>query len=149
MERDARTARGARPVVLTSVRTGDGIQSVAEWVSRRVAEWATAPARQPPGARVRSDDTRGLHGTARISAVADSGATVLPVLHGDGPFDPRRVAPRDGRVRVCIVGVMSGPHNGDRLRIEVAVGQVPTCGSPPPPPPSPGPAPRQHPRPWN
>ncbi|MEU0571785.1 urease accessory protein UreD [Nonomuraea sp. NPDC005983] len=63
-----------------------------------------------------------LHATARITAVADAGATRCTVLHGDGPFDPRRLRPRGGRARVCVLGAMSAPHNGDRLRIEVVVG---------------------------
>ena len=79
--------------------------------------------RRSPGLH---DDTRdGLHslvGTARITAIADSGATRLSDLHGDGPFDPRRLRPRSGQARVCIVGAMNAPHNGDRLRIEVTVG---------------------------
>ena len=44
MERDAKTARGTRPVVLTSVRTDGGIQPVAEWISHRLAEWTTTQA---------------------------------------------------------------------------------------------------------
>lgn len=44
MERDARAARGGRPVVLTSVRADDGIGPVADWVGRRVAEWASTRA---------------------------------------------------------------------------------------------------------
>src|SRR6266545_6902288 len=36
MERDAKTARGTRPVVLTSVRAEGGSQPIAEWVSHRV-----------------------------------------------------------------------------------------------------------------
>jgi urease accessory protein len=42
MERDAKTARGTRPVVLTSVRAEGGSQPIAEWVSRRITEWTTA-----------------------------------------------------------------------------------------------------------
>jgi urease accessory protein len=36
MERDARTARGSLPVVLTSVRSDHGIEPVADWIRHRV-----------------------------------------------------------------------------------------------------------------
>jgi urease accessory protein len=62
-----------------------------------------------------------LRATARIVATAAAGATRLAVLHGDGPFDPRRLRPRAGQARVCVVSAMSAPHNGDRLRVEVIV----------------------------
>ncbi|MER6944721.1 urease accessory protein UreG [Nonomuraea sp. NPDC000554] len=42
MERDAKAARGTRPVVLASIRADDGVRPVADWVTRRVAEWAAA-----------------------------------------------------------------------------------------------------------
>ncbi len=80
---------------------------------------APTPTCRPPGPH---DSPDGLHGTARITAVAESGTTRLPDLHGDGPFAPRRLPPRDGQARVCIVSAMSAPHNGDRLRIEVTLG---------------------------
>ncbi|NDU72368.1 urease accessory protein UreG [Actinomadura sp. DSM 109109] len=38
MERDARTARGPLPVVLTSVRTGRGIEPVTDWIRARLAD---------------------------------------------------------------------------------------------------------------
>lgn len=63
-----------------------------------------------------------LDGTVRITAVADSGATHLLDLRGDGPLEPRRLRPRDGQARVCVVGTMNAPHNGDHLRIDVTVG---------------------------
>ncbi|MGI5419599.1 urease accessory protein UreG [Actinomadura luteofluorescens] len=44
MERDARAARGSLPVVLTSVRAEGGIEPVADWVRRRLAEHAPARA---------------------------------------------------------------------------------------------------------
>lgn len=44
MERDAKTARGTRPVVLTSVRAEGGIEPVAAWVGHHVTEWNTAQA---------------------------------------------------------------------------------------------------------
>ncbi|GAA2285239.1 urease accessory protein UreG [Actinomadura luteofluorescens] len=44
MERDARSARGSLPVVLTSVRAEGGIEPVADWVRRRLAEHAPARA---------------------------------------------------------------------------------------------------------
>ncbi|GAA0269295.1 urease accessory protein UreG [Actinomadura nitritigenes] len=44
MERDAESARGSLPVVLTSVRADHGIDPIADWVCRRLAEQATARA---------------------------------------------------------------------------------------------------------
>jgi urease accessory protein len=60
---------------------------------------------------------------ARIGAVRDrSGGTALPVLAGAGPLALRRTrATRSGEVRVTVVGAMSAPLGGDRLRIEVDV----------------------------
>ncbi|TDE53226.1 urease accessory protein UreD [Nonomuraea mesophila] len=60
----------------------------------------------------------GLHATARIRANRTDGTTVLPVLAGDGPFDLRRTRAHGDQARVCIVGTMSAPLGGDRLRIE-------------------------------
>ncbi|MGV9777276.1 urease accessory protein UreD [Streptosporangium sp. NPDC003464] len=62
----------------------------------------------------------GVHATARIRAARAGGTTVLPVLAGDGPFDLRRGHAHGDRARVCILGVMSAPLGGDRLRIEAA-----------------------------
>jgi urease accessory protein len=62
--------------------------------------------------------TRGVRATARILATADGGVS----LHGDGPFDLRRLRPNGRQERICVVGAMSAPHNGDRLRIEAAAG---------------------------
>jgi urease accessory protein len=42
MERDAKTARGSLPVLLTSVKGKDGGRAVADWVSHRLAEWNTS-----------------------------------------------------------------------------------------------------------
>lgn len=62
--------------------------------------------------------TRGVRATARILATADSGVS----LHGDGPFDLRRLRSDGRRERICVVGAMSAPHNGDRLGIEAVAG---------------------------
>ncbi|MEV4017258.1 urease accessory protein UreD [Nonomuraea angiospora] len=59
-----------------------------------------------------------MRATARIRATRVQGATVLPVLAGDGPFDLRRARPHGDQARVCILGAMSAPLGGDRLRIE-------------------------------
>jgi urease accessory protein len=61
---------------------------------------------------------------ARIRAARDrSGGTALPVLAGSGPLALRRTrAARRGEARVTVVGAMSAPLGGDRLRIEVDVG---------------------------
>ncbi|WP_329128836.1 urease accessory protein UreD [Streptomyces sp. NBC_01476] len=63
---------------------------------------------------------RAVAAVARIRAVADGhGGTALPVLAGDGPLAVRRT--RGGAV--SLVGAMSAPLGGDRLRIEAEVGQ--------------------------
>ncbi|MEU7642976.1 MULTISPECIES: urease accessory protein UreD [unclassified Streptomyces] len=67
----------------------------------------------PPAA-----DTVGVRATARIAATAAEGATRITTLDGDGPFELRRLRPRGGWARVIIVGAMSAPLGGDRLRIE-------------------------------
>ncbi|MFE8914898.1 urease accessory protein UreD [Streptomyces globisporus] len=61
----------------------------------------------------------GVRATARVTASARGGATVLPVLDGDGPFELRRLRSRGAEARVCVVGAMSAPLGGDRLRMEV------------------------------
>ncbi|MEU0098017.1 urease accessory protein UreD [Streptomyces sp. NPDC006267] len=65
----------------------------------------------------------GVRATARITAAARGGATVLPVLDGDGPFELRRLRSRGSEARVCVVGAMSAPLGGDRLRIEATAQQ--------------------------
>ncbi|KAB2589668.1 urease accessory protein UreD [Streptomyces arboris] len=65
----------------------------------------------------------GVRATARITAAARSGGTVLPVLDGDGPFELRRLRSRGSEARVCVVGAMSAPLGGDRLRIEATAQQ--------------------------
>ncbi|MER6120054.1 urease accessory protein UreD [Streptomyces sp. NPDC001743] len=66
-----------------------------------------------------------VRATARISAVRDGrGATTLPVLESDGPLALRRTrAALPGAARVTVVGAMSAPLGGDRLAIEVRIGQ--------------------------
>ncbi|MEU0479810.1 urease accessory protein UreD [Streptosporangium sp. NPDC006013] len=59
-----------------------------------------------------------MRATARIRATRAGNTTVLPTLAGDGPFDLRRARPHGDQARVCILGVMSAPLGGDRLRIE-------------------------------
>ncbi|MEV5597528.1 urease accessory protein UreD [Streptomyces sp. NPDC052496] len=65
----------------------------------------------------------GVHATARISAASRGSTTVLPVLDGDGPFELRRLRSRSAEARVCIIGAMSAPLGGDRLRIEATAQQ--------------------------
>ncbi|GAA3088954.1 urease accessory protein UreD [Streptomyces rectiviolaceus] len=67
--------------------------------------------------------TIGVRATARIMAAAGGGTTTLPVLDGDGPFELRRLRSRRNEARVCIVGAMSAPLGGDRLRIEATAQQ--------------------------
>lgn len=64
----------------------------------------------------------GVHATARIRAARAQGTTVLPVLAGDGPFDLRRARSDGDQARVCILGAMSAPLGGDRLRIKATAG---------------------------
>lgn len=60
---------------------------------------------------------------ARVRAVrGGSGGTVLPLLAGSGPLALRRTrAACAGWARVTVVGAMSAPLGGDRLRIDVDV----------------------------
>jgi urease accessory protein len=69
-------------------------------------------------------NARAVHALARIGAVADGrGGTVLPVLVGDGPLAVRRTrGGSGGAAEVTVVGAMSAPLGGDRLRIEAAAG---------------------------
>ncbi|MEV0600039.1 urease accessory protein UreD [Streptomyces sp. NPDC050315] len=76
-----------------------------------------ASAAVPPAARQ-------LRATARITATTDPyGVTRLPVLDGDGPLALRRLRSHDAAARVCVVGAMSAPVGGDRLRIEARAGE--------------------------
>ncbi|MEJ8651698.1 urease accessory protein UreD [Streptomyces sp. MS1.AVA.3] len=75
----------------------------------------TAPARQRTAV--------GVHAVARISAATRGGITTLPVLDGDGPFELRRLRSRGTEARVCVVGAMTAPLGGDRLRIEAVAQQ--------------------------
>ncbi|WP_406110346.1 urease accessory protein UreD [Streptomyces sp. NBC_01003] len=79
----------------------------------------TTPETVPPAQRT----AVGIRATARISAVSRGGITTLPVLDGDGPFELRRLRSRRTEARVCVVGAMSAPLGGDRLRIEATVQQ--------------------------
>ncbi|WP_217370794.1 urease accessory protein UreD [Nonomuraea antri] len=72
-------------------------------------------------AAVAGRTARGVHATARIRAISVGRATALPVLAGAGPFDLRPYRPRGKQARVCILGVMSAPLGGDRLRLEATV----------------------------
>ncbi|UNO38597.1 urease accessory protein UreD [Streptomyces sp. MST-110588] len=104
---------------------------------------ASIPA-APPASAAAPASAGGLRATARITARADAdGVTRLPVLDGDGPLALRRIRsydtyhscasrdPHEGsgdgsrphthQARVCVVGAMSAPLGGDRLRIEVTV----------------------------
>ncbi|MBB6550926.1 urease accessory protein UreD [Nonomuraea rubra] len=65
----------------------------------------------------------GVHATARITATSVGEATAVPVLAGDGPFDVRWNHPCGNQARVCIIGAMSAPLGGDRLRIEATAGR--------------------------
>ncbi|QNP62124.1 urease accessory protein UreD [Streptomyces genisteinicus] len=58
-----------------------------------------------------------VQAAARI--VADG--TALPVLTGDGPLALRRTRTREPGLRVTVVGAMSAPLGGDRLRIDAEV----------------------------
>ncbi|MEE4543807.1 urease accessory protein UreD [Streptomyces sp. V4-01] len=65
----------------------------------------------------------GVRATARVRAVADPPrGTVLPLLAGDGPLALRRTRAAGPGAAVTVVGAMSAPLGGDRLRIEAEVG---------------------------
>ncbi|WP_327358195.1 urease accessory protein UreD [Streptomyces sp. NBC_01304] len=64
----------------------------------------------------------GIAATARITARPDGrGGTALPVLESSGPLAVRRTRGEAGQARVMLVGAMSAPLGGDRLRVEVRV----------------------------
>ncbi|WP_078898057.1 urease accessory protein UreD [Streptomyces rimosus] len=85
---------------------------------------ARPPAPASPAGPGAGPVPHGLRATARITARADpNGATNLPVLVGDGPFELRRLRSRGTEARVCVVGAMSAPLGGDRLRIEATAQQ--------------------------
>jgi urease accessory protein len=65
----------------------------------------------------------GVRATARIAAVHDPRhGTVLPLLAGDGPLALRRTRAAGPGAAVTVVGAMSAPLGGDRLRIEAETG---------------------------
>lgn len=60
---------------------------------------------------------------ARIVATTAKDRTVLPVLHGDGPLALRRLrSTHTNQARVCLLGAMSAPLNGDHLRLDIDAG---------------------------
>ncbi|GAA4815601.1 urease accessory protein UreD [Streptomyces ziwulingensis] len=66
--------------------------------------------------------TAGLRATARVRARLDGrGHTALPELDGEGPLAPRRTRGSGTEAHVMLVGAMSGPLGGDRLRVEAVV----------------------------
>ncbi|MFD4941987.1 urease accessory protein UreD [Streptomyces sp. NPDC058409] len=77
----------------------------------------------PPAAAASGRTAVGVRATARITATAGGTTTTLPVLDGDGPFELRRLRSHGSEARVCIVGAMSAPLGGDRLRIEASAQQ--------------------------
>ncbi|MFH9425513.1 urease accessory protein UreD [Streptomyces sp. NPDC017529] len=84
----------------------------------RIRPEAPGPVRLPD----RTPVPHGLRATARITARAGAGGvTGLPVLDGEGPLALRRVRSYGAQARVCVVGAMSAPLGGDRLRVEATV----------------------------
>lgn len=87
-----------------------------------VSAYAPGTARKSepePGSSPPLATARGVRAVARIRAVADErGGTALPLLAGDGPFALRRTRAEGGAAGVTVVGAMSAPLGGDRLRIE-------------------------------
>ncbi len=65
----------------------------------------------------------GVRATARIraAAAAPGHGTVLPLLAGEGPLALRRTRALGAGAEVTVVGAMSAPLGGDRLRIEAEV----------------------------
>ncbi|WP_075017466.1 urease accessory protein UreD [Actinacidiphila rubida] len=65
----------------------------------------------------------GVTGAARIRAVPDGrGGTALPLLTGEGALAVRRTRTAPPGAAVTLVGAMSAPLGGDRLRVDVEVG---------------------------
>ncbi len=66
---------------------------------------------------------RAVRAVARMTAAPDGrGGTALPLLAGEGPLALRRTGPSaPGHAHVTVVGAMSAPLGGDRLRIEAEV----------------------------
>ncbi|MET9293186.1 urease accessory protein UreD [Streptomyces sp. NPDC003077] len=81
---------------------------------------APPPAPAPDAIAPAPAPASGLRATARVVARAAAGGPVrLPVLDGDGPFALRRVRSSGDQAGVCVVGAMSAPLGGDRLRMEI------------------------------
>ncbi|WP_059007473.1 urease accessory protein UreD [Streptomyces specialis] len=64
------------------------------------------------------DVAGGVVADARVRAAPGGG---LPLLRGDGPLALRRTRADGPYARVTVVGAMSGPLGGDRLRLTVEV----------------------------
>ncbi|MEU0441069.1 urease accessory protein UreD [Streptomyces sp. NPDC006186] len=61
----------------------------------------------------------GVRARARVLARRrEAGGTCLPVLESDGPLALRRTRGSGDEARVVLVGAMSGPHDGDRFRVD-------------------------------
>lgn len=64
-----------------------------------------------------------VRGAVAITAECDPrGRTVLRELYGDGPLAPRRTQAHQPGAQVTLVGAMSAPLGGDRLRLTATVG---------------------------
>ncbi|MDK1474568.1 urease accessory protein UreD [Streptomyces sp. 549] len=69
-----------------------------------------------------SPDAGGVTATARVTAAPGRGTgTALPELAGDGPLALRRVRSAGPYAAVALVGAMTHPLGGDRLRLETDV----------------------------
>ena len=122
MARDAKAQRGELPVAFTSLKAEDGVRPCRTGCA---SGWRPGPRarhdpRTPTPAAPRADarSAAGLRATARI-ARADRRPTAPPAAR------PRRrraarAAPHSARTateaEVCVVGAMSAPLGGDRLR---------------------------------
>ncbi|MER7176058.1 urease accessory protein UreD [Streptomyces mesophilus] len=86
------------------------------------APGSTPPESAPPAGPIPAGPIpAGIRATARITARRHGGgATVLPVLEGEGPLAVRRIRGADGEARVALVGAMSAPLGGDRLAVNAA-----------------------------
>ncbi|WP_347404430.1 urease accessory protein UreD [Streptomyces sp. MST-110588] len=60
--------------------------------------------------------------TARIRAAHNGRLTALPQLHSEGPFHLRRMRTDGSAAKVGIIGAMSAPLGGDRLALDITVG---------------------------
>ncbi|MFI0898262.1 urease accessory protein UreD [Streptomyces sp. NPDC020983] len=112
---------GAPPSASAVADTAAGPATAAAGAGGATA--ARAERNGAPGTGAEAGSAGAVSATARIRAEDDGrGGTVLPLLAGAAPLALRRTrAERAGWARVTVVGAMSAPLGGDRLRVEADV----------------------------